>query len=140
MSRDEIAALAGLPYAEAAFRVMRPFVGDAFTDAEFRAILARAYAGFRHPAVAPLRQLGPNDWLLELFHGPTLAFKDVAMQLIGQLFEASLKRVRPAHHHRRRHLAATPARRRSRPSAAARASRSSSSSPTAASPRCSAGR
>ena len=71
---------------------MRPFVGDAFTDAEFRAILARAYAGFRHPAVAPLRQLGPNDWLLELFHGPTLAFKDVAMQLIGRLFEASLAR------------------------------------------------
>ena len=92
MGRAEIAALAGLPYAEAAFRVMRPFVGDAFTDDEFRAIVARAYAGFRHPAIAPLRQLGPNDWLLELFHGPTLAFKDVAMQLIGGLFEASLKR------------------------------------------------
>ena len=92
MTRAEIAALAGLPYPEAAFRVMRPFVADAFPDAEFRAILARAYAGFRHPAVAPLRQLGPNDWLLELFHGPTLAFKDVAMQLIGRLFEASLAR------------------------------------------------
>jgi threonine synthase len=92
MSRAEIAALAGLPYAEAAFRVMRPFVGEAFPEPELRAILDRAYAGFRHPAVAPLVQLGPNDWLLELFHGPTLAFKDVAMQLIGGLFEASLKR------------------------------------------------
>jgi threonine synthase len=92
MSRSEIAALAGLSYPEAAFRVMRPFVGDAFSDAEFRDILGQAYAGFRHPAIAPLVQLGPNDWLLELFHGPTLAFKDVAMQLIGRLFEASLKR------------------------------------------------
>ncbi len=71
---------------------MRPFVGDAFGDAEFRAILARAYAGFDHVARAPLRQIGSNDWLLELFHGPTLAFKDVAMQLIGQMFEASLAR------------------------------------------------
>jgi threonine synthase len=92
MTPDDIAGLAGLPYAEAAFRVMRPYVADAFSDGEFRAILERAYAGFRHPAVAPLRQTAPNDWLLELFHGPTLAFKDVAMQLIGQLFEASLKR------------------------------------------------
>jgi threonine synthase len=92
MSRAEIAALAGLPYAEAAFRVMRPFVGDALPEPEFREILERAYARFRHPAVAPLRQLGPGDWLLELFHGPTLAFKDVAMQLIGGLFEASLRR------------------------------------------------
>ena len=68
--------------------------------------------------VVPLVQIAPNDWLLELFHGPTLAFKDVAMQLIGQLFEASLKRSRQADHHRRGDRAATPARRRSRPSAA----------------------
>jgi threonine synthase len=92
LERYEIAALAGLRYEEAAFRVMRPFVGDAFSDEEFRAILARAYAGFGHPARVPLRQIGPNDWLLELFHGPTLAFKDVAMQLIGQMFERSLER------------------------------------------------
>jgi threonine synthase len=92
LERYEIAGLAGLPYEEAAFRVMRPFVGDAFSDDEFRAILTRAYSGFDHPARVPLVQLGPNDWLLELFHGPTLAFKDVAMQLIGQLFEASLRR------------------------------------------------
>ncbi|UXX82493.1 threonine synthase [Roseovarius pelagicus] len=92
MAPAEIAALAGLSYEEAAFRVMRPYIGDAFTDAEFEAIIARAYAGFTHAARAPLVQLGPNHHLLELFHGPTLAFKDFAMQLIGQLFEAALKR------------------------------------------------
>ncbi|MGG7646039.1 threonine synthase [Rhodovulum sp. YNF3179] len=92
LSRDDIAALAGLSYEEAAFRVMRPFVGDAFTDAEFGDIIARAYAGFGHDARAPMVQLGPNHFLLELFHGPTLAFKDFAMQLIGQLFEAELTR------------------------------------------------
>ncbi len=92
MSAAEIADLAGLPYEEVAFRVMRPFVGDAFAEDELRAIIARAYAGFEHAARTPLVQIGPNDWLMELFHGPTLAFKDVAMQLIGQLFEASLAR------------------------------------------------
>jgi threonine synthase len=92
LSHAEIARFAGLPYEEVAFRVMRPFVGDAFDEAGFRAIIARAYAGFGHVARTPLVQIGPNDWLLELFHGPTLAFKDVAMQLIGQMFEASLAR------------------------------------------------
>lgn len=92
MSKDEIAALAGLSYEETAFRVMRPFVRDAFTDEEFQGIIARAYAGFRHDARAPLVQLGPNHFLMELFHGPTLAFKDFAMQLIGQLFQFSLAR------------------------------------------------
>jgi threonine synthase len=92
MTPGDIAALAGRPYEEVAFRVMRPFVGDAFTDAEFGDIIARAYAGFGHAARAPLVQLGAGHFLLELFHGPTLAFKDFAMQLIGQLFEAELKR------------------------------------------------
>ena len=87
-----IAALAGLGYEEAAFRVMRPFIGDCFGDDAFRAILGRAYASFGHAARCPLAQIGPNDWVLELHHGPTLAFKDVAMQLIGQMFEAVLKR------------------------------------------------
>ncbi|WP_343116008.1 threonine synthase [Ostreiculturibacter nitratireducens] len=92
MAPEDIAALAGLSYEEAAFRVMRPFVGDSFSDEEFRAIIGRAYEGFRHDARAPLVQLGPNHFLLELFHGPTLAFKDFAMQLIGQLFQAALAR------------------------------------------------
>ncbi|MCZ4261001.1 threonine synthase [Limimaricola sp. G21655-S1] len=90
--RAQIAAMAGQPYEEVAFRVMRPFIGDAFSDDEFRRLIARAYASFAHPARAPLSQLGPNHHLLELFHGPTLAFKDFAMQLIGQLFQASLER------------------------------------------------
>ena len=92
LSPGEIAALAGLPYEEVALRVMHPFMGDSFAEDELRGIITRAYSGFDHAARVPLVQVGPNDWLLELFHGPTLAFKDVAMQLIGQLFEASLKR------------------------------------------------
>ncbi|SLN57919.1 Threonine synthase [Pseudoruegeria aquimaris] len=92
MPKAEIAALAGLSYEEIAFRVMRPFVGDAFTDEDFAEIIQKAYAGFGHAARAPLVQLGPNDFLLELFHGPTLAFKDFAMQLIGQLFQVALSR------------------------------------------------
>ena len=92
LSRDEIAALAGLPYEEIAFRVMTPFLGGFFSDDEFRGLLAKAYAGFGHAARAPLVQLGPNHFLLELFHGPTLAFKDFAMQLIGQMMQAALAR------------------------------------------------
>ncbi|WP_294620472.1 threonine synthase [uncultured Roseovarius sp.] len=92
MSAGDIAALEGQSYEEVAFRVMWPFVGDAFTEEEFRGIIARAYAPFGHAARAPLVQLDQGHFLLELFHGPTLAFKDFAMQLIGQLFEFSLKR------------------------------------------------
>jgi len=92
LSHGDIAALSGLPYEEIAFRIMRPFIGETFTDDEFAEIIAKTYAGFGHDARAPLVQLAENHFLLELFHGPTLAFKDFAMQLIGQLFEASLKR------------------------------------------------
>jgi threonine synthase len=92
LSADEIAALAGRSYEEVAFAVMRPFIGETFTDDEFRALIAAAYAPFGHAARAPLKQLGPNHFLLELFHGPTLAFKDFAMQLIGQMFQKALGR------------------------------------------------
>ncbi|WP_170366651.1 threonine synthase [Ruegeria arenilitoris] len=92
LSRDEIAALAGLPYEEIAFLVMWPYVSGSFAGDEFKEIIARAYAGFGHDARAPLKQLNENHFLLELFHGPTLAFKDFAMQLIGQLFQVALKR------------------------------------------------
>jgi threonine synthase len=92
LSGAEIAALAGCSYEDIAFRVMRPFLGDSFGDDEFRGLIAAAYADFGHAARAPLVQLGANHFLLELFHGPTLAFKDFAMQLIGQLFQAALAR------------------------------------------------
>ncbi|MFZ5750991.1 MAG: threonine synthase [Pseudomonadota bacterium] len=88
----EIAAMACLPYEEVALRVIRPFVGDSFSDEELCGAIGRAYAGFGHVARAPLVQLGPGHFLLELFHGPTLAFKDFAMQLIGQLFQIALAR------------------------------------------------
>ena len=90
MAQADIAALAGLPYEEIAFRVMWPFLGGTFSETEFRGLIAKAYAGFGHAARAPLVQLGPNHFLLELFHGPTLAFKDFAMQLIGQMMQAAL--------------------------------------------------
>jgi len=92
LSADDIRALNGVSYEEAAFRIMRPYIGDTFTDDEFREIIAKSYAGFGHDSRAPLKELAPSHFLLELFHGPTLAFKDFAMQLIGQLFQAALKR------------------------------------------------
>ena len=92
MSAEDIAGLRGLPYEEIAFRVMWPYVEGSFSEDDFKGIIARAYAGFHHSARAPLVQLGPNHHLLELFHGPTLAFKDFAMQLIGQLFQVALSR------------------------------------------------
>jgi threonine synthase len=88
----EIAGFAGQSYEDVALRVISPFVGDAFSQAELAAMIAAAYAAIPHPARAPMKQLAPNHFLLELFHGPTLAFKDFAMQLVGQLFAASLKR------------------------------------------------
>jgi len=91
LSQDEIRALAGKPYEDIAFAIMKPFIGDAFSDEAFKDIIERAYRTFAHDARCPLKQLAPNHYLLELFHGPTLAFKDVAMQLIGQMFETKLR-------------------------------------------------
>ena len=85
-SADEIAALAGLDYAEVAYRVTRPFIGAALDAGTYRAMVEQTYRVFTHSAVAPLVELAPNHWLMELFHGPTLAFKDYAMQLLGNLF------------------------------------------------------
>jgi threonine synthase len=92
LDRETIAGFAGAPFEDVAVAVMTPFIGDAFAPDEFREIVGRAYAGFGHPARAPLTQLDVNDWVLELHHGPTLAFKDFAMQLIGQMFEVALGR------------------------------------------------
>ena len=91
-SEAEIAAMAGLPYAELAARVMQPFVGTCLTPERLRELTAQAYGRFAHAAVTPLKQLDEQHWLLELFHGPTLAFKDVALQLLGLLFEEFLGR------------------------------------------------
>ena len=92
MSSGDIIGLAGLSYEEIALRVIQPFVGRSFSEAELISSISNAYAGFSHNARAPLVQLGANHHLLELFHGPTLAFKDFAMQLIGQLFQRALNR------------------------------------------------
>ncbi|MEC9432805.1 MAG: threonine synthase [Pseudomonadota bacterium] len=92
MTPGDIAALAGIGYEETAYRVMAPFVGDAVAPQDLRALIERAYAGFGHAARAPLVQIGENDWILELHHGPTLAFKDFAMQLVAQLFQHALAR------------------------------------------------
>jgi threonine synthase len=91
-SRADISALAGLSYVETAVRVMTPFVAGSLTPEELRDLCTAAYGRFSHDAVTPLVQLDHRNWLLELFHGPTLAFKDVALQLLGQLFERFLSR------------------------------------------------
>ena len=90
-SPEEIRGFAGKPYAEVAFAVIKPFVGGTIADADLKRILDETYAGFGHKAVAPLKQLDERTWLMELFHGPTLAFKDYAMQLLGRLFDHVLR-------------------------------------------------
>jgi threonine synthase len=86
LSAETLEALASASYLETAFTVIRPFTEGALTDAELMALLADAYGDFGHAAVTPLVQLDSRQWLLELFHGPTLAFKDIALQLLGGLF------------------------------------------------------
>ncbi|CAN5714352.1 threonine synthase [soil metagenome] len=83
---------ADAPYAPVAIEVMSPFVEGAISGDDFGALVHDAYARFDHPDVTPLRELGDGLWLLELHHGPTLAFKDVALQLVGRLFDHELAR------------------------------------------------
>jgi len=95
-SREEIAAMRALPYPQLAARIMAPFTAGSLSQDELLALCEAAYGGFAHAAVTPLVQLDERHWLLELFHGPTLAFKDVALQLLGLLFERFLEqRERP---------------------------------------------
>ena len=87
LTAAELRTLRGRPYAEVAARVIEPFVGDTIAADDLRAMIDEAYATFAHPAVAPLVQVGPNHFMLELHHGRTLAFKDVAMQLLARVLD-----------------------------------------------------
>jgi threonine synthase len=87
LSRAAIAGFAGRPYADVAFDVIQPFIGRDIAEGDLRRMIDAAYAGFSDKAVAPLRAIAPQQYVLELFHGPTLAFKDVAMQLLAQLMD-----------------------------------------------------
>lgn len=87
LTKREIRALRGKSYQEVAFEILRYFTGEEIPADKLRSMIDEAYATFRHPAVAPLVQTGPNDFVLELFHGTTLAFKDVAMQLLARLMD-----------------------------------------------------
>lgn len=91
-SHEEIAAMRGLSYPALAKRVVAPFVDGSIPTEDLGRIIDETYAEFRHEAVAPLVQLGSNQWMLELFHGPTLAFKDFALQLLGRLLDYVLER------------------------------------------------
>ena len=90
ISADELRGLRGCSYQDVAYHVVSKFIGSAIPDAELKQMIAEAYATFDHPAITPLKQLDANQWLLELFHGPTLAFKDVAMQLLARLMDWTL--------------------------------------------------
>src|SRR5471032_2390119 len=89
-SEADLAAFAGISYQEAAYRVLSRFTGPSFSETELREAIAAAYSDFDAPAIAPLADIGQGRFLLELFHGPTLAFKDIALQVLGQLFSRAL--------------------------------------------------
>lgn len=89
-SQEDMVAMAKMSYAELAHKVILPFVEEDVTSAELKAMVDETYAGFSHHAVAPLIQLDKNEWVMELFHGPTLAFKDFALQLLGRLMDHAL--------------------------------------------------
>jgi threonine synthase len=89
---ESIARMGGAPYAEVAARLLAPFAEGEIEAKALSAMCAAAYAGFDHAAVAPLRQLEPGRFLLELFHGPSLAFKDIALQLLARLYAHILQR------------------------------------------------
>jgi len=91
-SQEEIAAWSGLPYEQLAFRIIKPFIDGEIPDDILQGIIEDSYAGFSHTAIAPLRMLGVNEWVLELYCGPTLAFKDFALQLLGRLLDHVLIR------------------------------------------------
>lgn len=91
-TEQEIAQMAGMSYQDLAFKIMKPFVAGDIPDKDLEALIADSYADFRHGAIAPLTQLENNLWILELFHGPTLAFKDFALQFLGRVLDYLLKK------------------------------------------------
>ena len=91
-SEPEIASWSELSYNELAMKVISPFVAGAVPESELKRCIDESYAGFSHKAVAPLKMLGTNEWILELYHGPTLAFKDFALQVLGRLLEYVLNK------------------------------------------------
>ena len=91
-SQQEIASWAGLSYQDLALKVMTPFVADAIPQRDLKQLIDDSYATFRHNGIAPLVQTGHNEWIMELFHGPTLAFKDFALQFLGNLLDYTLEK------------------------------------------------
>ena len=91
-SKEEIASWVGLSYSDLALKIIEPFVDGEIPRADLKDIIDRSYTSFRHPAIAPLIQTGHNEWVLELFQGPTLAFKDFALQFLGNLLDYILEK------------------------------------------------
>ena len=91
-TQQEIASWAGLSYQDLALKVMTPFVADAMPEKDLKKLIDDSYSTFRHSGIAPLVQTGHNEWIMELFHGPTLAFKDFALQFLGNLLDYTLEK------------------------------------------------
>jgi len=91
-TQQEIASWAGLSYQDLALKVMTPFVADAMPETDLKKLIDDSYSTFRHSGIAPLVQTGHNEWIMELFHGPTLAFKDFALQFLGNLLDYTLEK------------------------------------------------
>ncbi|MEM7617545.1 MAG: threonine synthase, partial [Pseudomonadota bacterium] len=89
-SESDLKKMAKMDYAELAYNIMLPFIGDTIEPDIFKNIIQETYCNFNHPAIAPLVQTQKNEWILELYHGPTLAFKDFALQLLGKLLEHTI--------------------------------------------------
>lgn len=87
LSSTKITEMAGKSYGDIAMMVLSPFVDGEIPDSDLRVMIEEAYGDFGHDAVTPLIQSGPNEYILELFHGPTMAFKDVAMQLLSRIVD-----------------------------------------------------
>ena len=91
-SRQEIASWSSLSYQELALKIISPFVDGAIPEHDLEKIIVKSYSTFRHDDIAPLVKTGDNEWILELFHGPTLAFKDFALQFLGNLLDYTLEK------------------------------------------------